>query len=321
MRRTLIAVATIIFLPSLLHANNPDAHFTLPQEDHQKDSYSPLRELAELGDVDAEFLLGIMYLTGIDVPENFGNAYLWLSRAAEHGAANAWGLLGVMHLEGKGVHQDSRRAFEYLVKGAEEGSTAADLFLGYMYLYGDGVALNLEEGVRRIRKAAQTGTPEAQLNLSQLYLMGFGVSYDFAKAFALIRSAAEQGYVAAQVSLANHYSRGLGDISRDIVRAYAWYEVANMGGYPTGRIQYLRKSFSKTMTKEQIDKATELAQELWSEYGRKLMTSREVKIYYQLAKEQLYESYKKGLPLDKRTMHLISYINMALRELKAQASY
>ena len=50
------------------------------------DYISNLQELAEQGDADAQSGLGVMYATGVGVPQDYTEAVKWLRLAAEKGA-------------------------------------------------------------------------------------------------------------------------------------------------------------------------------------------------------------------------------------------
>ena len=47
--------------------------------------------------------------------------------------------LGLKYLNGEGVKQDYKKAFEWFSKAAEQGNTEAQLHLGQMYYNGEGV--------------------------------------------------------------------------------------------------------------------------------------------------------------------------------------
>ena len=62
--------------------------------------------LAEQGDPRAQTYLGVMYLHGQGVPQNFDAAAFWLHRASETGLPEAQYFLGLMYDKGQGVAQD-----------------------------------------------------------------------------------------------------------------------------------------------------------------------------------------------------------------------
>jgi uncharacterized protein len=62
--------------------------------------------LAEKGDPRAQTYLGVMYLRGRGVPQNFDAAVFWLHLASETGLPEAQYFLGLMYDKGQGVAQD-----------------------------------------------------------------------------------------------------------------------------------------------------------------------------------------------------------------------
>ena len=73
------------------------------------DYATALREwtpLAEQGDADAQYNLGLMYANGEGVPQDYSTAVKWWSLAAEQGEAFAQNNLGLMYVLGYGVIQD-----------------------------------------------------------------------------------------------------------------------------------------------------------------------------------------------------------------------
>ena len=64
---------------------------------------SELRPLAEQGDADAQYNLGLMYDKGYGVPQDYGQARQWYEKAAAQGKTNAQYNLGVLYVNGHGV--------------------------------------------------------------------------------------------------------------------------------------------------------------------------------------------------------------------------
>ena len=62
--------------------------------------------IAEQGNADAQYNLGIMYDNGYGVPQDYAEAVRWYRLAAEQGYAKAQFVLGVMYDNGRGVPQD-----------------------------------------------------------------------------------------------------------------------------------------------------------------------------------------------------------------------
>ena len=64
------------------------------------------RPLAEQGDADAQFNLGVMYDNGRGVTQDYAEAVKWYRRAAQQDLGEAQTNLGVMYQNGRGVTQD-----------------------------------------------------------------------------------------------------------------------------------------------------------------------------------------------------------------------
>jgi len=79
---------------------------------------------AEQGDAQAQTYLGVMYLRGQGVPQNFEAAAAWLHQAAQSGVPAAQYFLGLMYDKGEGVPRDFVLAQAWLnlaVAHAERG--------------------------------------------------------------------------------------------------------------------------------------------------------------------------------------------------------
>jgi TPR repeat protein len=68
-----------------------------------KTAFQIFQPLAEQGDADAQYNLGVMYHNGEGVPRDYAEAVKWYRLAAEQGDADAQHNLGVMYHKGYGV--------------------------------------------------------------------------------------------------------------------------------------------------------------------------------------------------------------------------
>ena len=69
--------------------------------------FTDLRLRAEQDDVEAQYILGVMYAEGRDVPQDDAEAGAWFHRAAAQGHSSAQYSLGVMYDTGRRVPQDT----------------------------------------------------------------------------------------------------------------------------------------------------------------------------------------------------------------------
>ena len=83
------------------------------------------RPLAEQGDADAQYNLGLMYLKGEGVLQDYAEAVKWYRLAAEQGIASAQTNIGVMYEYGDGVLPDNVRAHMWYNIAAANGDEKA----------------------------------------------------------------------------------------------------------------------------------------------------------------------------------------------------
>ncbi|MDP6734372.1 MAG: ATP-binding cassette domain-containing protein [Gammaproteobacteria bacterium] len=213
--------------------------------------------LAEQGDVNGQYNLGVMYRDGDGVPQDYAEAIRWFrlaadqgdatgqynlgvigfsggasgqdfeetKRLAEQGDAIAQFTLGNMYDSGRGVPENDAEAVRWYRLAAEQGGAAAQSNLGFMYENGEGVPENDAEAVKWYRLAAEQGDPFAQFNLGNMYANGNGVPENDAEAVKWYRLVAEQGYAFAQYNLGLMYANGEGVPEND-VEAVRWYRLA-----------------------------------------------------------------------------------------------
>lgn len=85
--------------------------------------------LAELGDVEAQYNLGVMYDQGTGMEKDLGKAAEWYRKAAEQGFVDAQANLGMMYYHGQGVSRDLEEAARWLQLAADRGDTEAKALL------------------------------------------------------------------------------------------------------------------------------------------------------------------------------------------------
>ena len=120
-----------------------------------------------------------------------------VQKAAEQGYAKAQHILGVKYIQGEGVPQDYKQAAHWYKKAAEQGHAEAQFKLGLMYAPGLGVPQDYKQAVHWHTKAAEQGVAEAQLELGFMYSKGYGVPQDYSQAYAWLSVAVANGYTFA----------------------------------------------------------------------------------------------------------------------------
>jgi curved DNA-binding protein CbpA len=158
-------------------------------------------QLAEQGNPDAQFNLGLMHAKGQGVAKDDKQAVEWFAKAAEQGYREAQTKLGYMYATGKGVAQSYVSAIYWCYQAAKQGDPTAQYNLGLMYEQGQGVARDVSLAVSWYSMAAAQGDARSQYNLGVMYENGVGVAKDGKQAAALFTKAAKQGLTEAITAL------------------------------------------------------------------------------------------------------------------------
>ncbi len=86
------------------------ADFSVGYEAYQRGDYATalriFRQLADQGDIDAQFILGTLYDVGQGVTQDYAAAIRWYRKAADQGNAKAQSNLGIMYDNVLGETQD-----------------------------------------------------------------------------------------------------------------------------------------------------------------------------------------------------------------------
>jgi len=146
-----------------------------------------LRFFAEKGDVASQLTLARRYAQA----DEGADALKWTNAAAKQGNVEAQRLLGDLYLNGIGVPTNYLLAVQCYQTAIKQGSLSAKVDLGRMYLEGKGVSKNPEEAIKLFTAAAEQGCLEAQYQLVDQYHQGNGVPHSDARALKWLLKAFE----------------------------------------------------------------------------------------------------------------------------------
>ena len=94
------------------------------------------QRLAEEGDRDAQYAVGVIHYKGQGVRKELETALEWFQKAADHGHPDAMFNLGVAAWEGKGLPKSYATAVKWWKKAAAKGDPASQYNLGLAYSLG-----------------------------------------------------------------------------------------------------------------------------------------------------------------------------------------
>ncbi|MCP3672823.1 MAG: SEL1-like repeat protein [Gammaproteobacteria bacterium] len=226
--------------------------------------YAKWKVLAEQGNAEAQYNLGLIYLHGIEKKQDYAIGKKWLTLAAEQLYPESLFDLGSMYFSGTyGVTQDYVLAHMWWNLAASQGEEAAGFLrdrlekqrmtisqvekaqrlaseftqkfsnLGYVGNYQEGVGAakrgDYKSAYKVWKPIAESGDSRAQLHLGQMYLSGKGVTQDNQTALKWFGLAAEQGHPKAQYNLALMHAKGQG-VTKSRKNAAKWYKLAAQQG-------------------------------------------------------------------------------------------
>jgi TPR repeat protein len=92
-------------------------------------AYNEWLPLAELGDAEAQYNLGVMFDEGAGMEQDLAAAAKWYRKAAEQGFVDAQTNLGIMYYHGQGVSRDLAEAARWFRQAASQGDSEAAKYL------------------------------------------------------------------------------------------------------------------------------------------------------------------------------------------------
>ncbi len=178
-------------------------------------SLSELKSLAEQGDMQAQFALGLYYLQSVEwefienlrancllaslsteksgefdryryidhvleLPKDNNKtndklAFDWFHRAAKQGYAESQYALAHCYFEEKGIEKNDKLAFEWAKKSAEHGISYAFCLLGDLYHDGRGVEKEDKLALECYKKADKAGVKNVRSKIQHMLLTGKGI--------------------------------------------------------------------------------------------------------------------------------------------------
>ncbi len=152
-----------------------------------------------------------------------------LIQRASEGNASAQNDLGIRYLVGRGVVQDYEEAARWLRAAAAQDMTNAQYNLGVLYDSGRGVAQDPTQALFWFHSAAENGHGRAQMAMAAAYASGRGIDRNPEMARNWLEQAAESNIGEAQLSLANILAT-TPETHQSLVDALFWYKVADANG-------------------------------------------------------------------------------------------
>jgi TPR repeat protein len=137
--RAMLFMAAFLLFAQAAHAADIQKGIAAYKDHDYAAALEEFQPLAQQGDVQGEFYLGLMYDRGYGVTRDDDQAIFWYRRASEQGSLIAQYNLGTKYASGNGVSQDYAEAAKWFGMCAERGLAYGQFSLGELYMKGSGV--------------------------------------------------------------------------------------------------------------------------------------------------------------------------------------
>ena len=156
-----------------------------------------LLPLAEQGDANAQFRLGLMYRDGQSVLQDYKTALTWFKLAAAQEHADAQLILGLIYRDGEIVPQDYKSALKWFKRAAAQGHAFAQWMISSMYINEEGLPRDFIYAHMWLNIAASSGDQDVSKKASEFRdnTAKFMSPADISKAQKLARECVAKKYV------------------------------------------------------------------------------------------------------------------------------
>lgn len=177
-----------------------------------------LIDSANDGNLDSLLALGIHYLTGTDVDQNYTLAKRIFEECIKSNVPHAYFGLGLIYQYGYNVDVDLEKSYECYEKGAALKSTDCIYRKGLFLLNGMGVERDPKSALACFKEGANLNDANSIFALANMYEYGIGVQQNSKTALNYYRLASDLGHDDARCTLAIKHIDGV-DLEKNIAKA------------------------------------------------------------------------------------------------------
>ena len=231
-----LAIISLISLPAM--AGPLEDGTDLMAKGNYQGAMSTWQPLAQRGDAQAQFKIGMLYWGGFGVPKNYTTGMAWFKQAANNGNTDAMMHIALLYKQGLGVAQSDAEALQWVEKAANAGSSTAKKALVQMRANGIGTAKNPAAATaaqqppaayQRPMPAKLLGSaPPPDKSTREKALLDKMTEREKKELFTKTYDEATMGKREAQMRLSKLYDLGVGT-SPNLVQAYFWLGLSMSG--------------------------------------------------------------------------------------------
>jgi TPR repeat protein len=185
-----------------------------PEPEYATLAAADLQKLADEGDPQASWILGLRFETGSGVATNAVTAYQWVTMAAARSKGVHRSLIEkdkariAAMLTAVQIQQSAKPANDFLQQRNEameamagKGDIESQFELGLNLYHGNGIVSDKKKAAERFTQAAEQGHVGASALLGRMYLNGDTVTKDLVQGYRLLERAASRGNTLAQADI------------------------------------------------------------------------------------------------------------------------
>lgn len=201
-------------------------------EGHYDTAIKLLMPLAERGNVEAQYNVANLYLSGEGgkYKPNYDEALKWLKLATEQDHPQALQELGNLYFYGEGVEQNKIKGVSLYKRAVELDYALAKSTIGWILVFGDDIERDLNNGLRLLNEAISQGEVTASYLLGLIYHKGvkdneaYLMQPDISEAIKLYKNAADKKNADAAYNLFHLYFHGK-EIEQDNKKALKYLKM------------------------------------------------------------------------------------------------
>jgi TPR repeat protein len=257
-RTCLTAVLPLLLAASPAAAASIEAGVAAYQQKKYDLAMKEWAPLADAGDPEGMYHLGVLYDKGRGVKTDRKKAAELIRGAATKGYAPALTYAGMMFEKGRGFRQDYETARTMYGFAVERKHPYAFYRMGLLYEKGRGVSVNPKKAAEWYLQGAALDDSWSQAKLCAIYQEGGVVRRNLLTAREYGEKSARADNYRGQELYATMYATGVGAL-RNLTKAYYWFALAAENGSWTATAK--RKGVEKGMSKTQLRSARRSVQE------------------------------------------------------------
>ncbi len=201
-------------------------------------SIQEIKQAAEGGDAEAQYLLAVAYNAGEGIVQDKVRSIKWYRRSALKGFSRAQAVFAGKLYHGEGVSRNRVEAIEWYRTATENGNATALVRLGDLYRDGEEVSKDMDQALLYYKRALKLGYTDALTQLGYFYLAKAsaakkrGKSGEYKRtskqALGYLTQGAKQDLTRSQSALGDMYYSG-NYVDKNLGTALIWYQKAAKG--------------------------------------------------------------------------------------------